>query len=45
MIDQIKVLKNCSVIVSAAMVLYALCYLISGNWFLVILLIILGACC
>ena len=42
LIDQIKVLKNCSVIVSAAMVLYALCYLISGNWFLVILLIILG---
>ncbi len=43
MIDQIKVLKNCSIIVSAAMVLYALCYLISGDWLLVILLIIMGA--
>ena len=43
MIDQIKVLKNCSIIVSVAMVLYALCYLISGNWLLVVVLILMGA--
>ncbi len=38
-----KVLKNCSIIVSAAMVLYALCYLLSGNWPLVVALILMGA--
>ncbi len=43
MIDQIKVLKNCSIIISAAMLLYAVCYLLSGNVTLVILLIIMGA--
>ena len=43
LIDQIKVLKNCSIIVSVAMVLYALCYLISGNWLLVVVLILMGA--
>lgn len=42
MIDQMKVLRICSIIVSAAMALYAVIYALSGRWLLVALLLAMG---
>ena len=42
MIDQMKVLKNCSIIVGASMVLYAMIYGLSGNWTLVVVMLAMG---
>lgn len=43
MIDQMKVLRLCSIIVSAAMALYAVIYALSGRWLLVGMLLAMGA--
>lgn len=43
MIDQMKVLRICSTIVSTAMALYAAIYALSGRWLLVAILLVMGA--
>ncbi|MGO5028594.1 methyl-accepting chemotaxis protein [Candidatus Agathobaculum pullicola] len=43
MIDQMKVLRICSTIVSAAIALYAVIYALSGSWLLVAMLLVMGA--
>ena len=43
MIDQMKILRVCSIIVSAVLVLYAGIYALSGRWQLVAILLVMGA--
>ena len=43
LIDQKKVLSSCSLIVTVAMVLYAVIYALSGSWMLVVMLLAMGA--